>query len=72
MLYEIIFTVTRGQNILLNVFLPKKAQRAVLSIQDVSRGKVSILGRDGTSHCKKKNVHINKCLILSVYRDRAL
>jgi len=42
-----------------------------LTIQGDSGRKVSIFGGDGIGHCEKKEVHMNLCLILNGYRDRA-
>jgi hypothetical protein len=40
-------------------------------IQGDSGGKVTILGGDSIGHCEKK-VHMNMCLLLNGYRDRAV
>jgi hypothetical protein len=40
-------------------------------IQSDPRGKINIFGGDSSGHFEKK-VHINMCLILNGYRDRAV
>jgi hypothetical protein len=40
-------------------------------IQGDSGGKVNVLGDDSVGNCDKK-VHVNMCLILNGYRDRAV
>jgi hypothetical protein len=40
-----------------------------MPIQGDSGGKVNILGGVSIGHCEKKNVHMNMCLTLNVYRD---
>ena len=41
-------------------------------IQGDSGGKTNILEGDCIGHCeKKKEVHMNKCLMLNGYRDKA-
>ena len=41
------------------------------NIEDISRGKVNVLRGDSIGHCEEK-VHVNTCLILNAYRDRAV
>ena len=41
-------------------------------IQGDSGRKVNILGRNSIDHCEKKKVNMNMCVILNVYRDRAV
>jgi hypothetical protein len=42
-----------------------------VKIQDDSEGKFNILRGDSIGHCEKK-VHMNMCVILNGYRDRAV
>jgi hypothetical protein len=44
----------------------------VFYIQGDSGGRVNILGGDSIVHCVIKKVHMNMCLILNVYRGRAI
>ena len=40
--------------------------------QDDSAENVNILGGDSIGQCEEKNVHMNMCLILNGYPDRAV
>jgi hypothetical protein len=42
------------------------------TIQGESGGNANILGGDSIGHCEKKKSHMNNCVILNGYRDRAV
>ena len=51
------------------IHFPPVARRCV--IQGDLAGQVSIVGGDIVGHFEKRKIHINMCLILNSYRDRA-
>ena len=51
--------------------LPLTGTLRTHSIQGDSR-EVNILGGDSIGHCERKKAHMNTCLIVNGYRDRAV